>query len=1340
MPTFTSVRSARRSGRGGGYGARVAARLLPVAAVLLISCAVTAAATITFNLISDMHLDPEYGSPDGYGVCKNDSFPATGFKGCDAPMTLINLVVADAMNLHNAYTLYGGDWQRHGMSTSSLSTADVFNELAPSFSLIGSSSPSTLNTPRVGTTMGNNDVMPDYVFNVSESPHQLLDTQIGIMEKNGVLTTVEGEVMAGCGFYSRKVTTTLRIAVLHTLVWTYRLTPPLEKSNTDPCGQLAWLASEIDAARSAGQKLIILSHIPPLPDVFNVLSRGAIGTVESDMYWKPIFQSAYTTLLFNNRDVVAMQIYGHTHRFSFVADPSMGVPLLIVNSITPIFGNNPAYMIGDFDESIWRLVSLRQRYLDTTGKPVQILPGLEVTSALKIHNLSSMDDMRAALTNMFTDDIAWGNYMVLRTGGVVDDPCTTSFCRIYTLCAMLNAEHESISTCVTEHSGASSSSSSSSCDNTVPFYTEEQQVNTRNFLTAFISSIPALKPLWRCGNFCGWPYVACDPMSVSVAFPSSGLTGTLPAVPASVTAASQVVVSRMSLGGNSRITGTLPKNWGTLTSLEYIALQSTGITGSLPDEWSGMRNLETLYAYSTSLTGPLPSTWSSLKALKIFIVNNAKLDGTLPASWSAMSALQVLTLTTNALTGSIPPSWGTMPRLQTVRIANNKFCGCLPTQWQSGSISVSADPAVTASDCATANKCESTTTTTTTSAPIDPSVHIKGQPLFHIRPPKNWINDPNGPYRDPVTGKIHLYMQYNPNGPLWGDIAWYHVTSDDYVKWTRPESPVAMWADKWYDKWGVYSGTMINNNHSEPVAIYTCTEPENIQRQCIATVPARDLSGKRTLNSLEKSPMNPILSEDDVPGIVGLGNFRDPTEWWEDPEHPGQWLIAFVARINDAEGDNAHVVIFRTQDPTFQSGYKFSHSLYVYKYDLDKMFECPDFFKLAPAGEHYLKVSTMPSHRDYIMYGSYQLDSKLGQYVFVEDPARSFTFIDYGPLYASKTFHDPILNRRMIWGWTNDELSDAQIRSQGWSGVQNLPRGIEYDSTEKKIKTFPIPELKGLRAGHPVSARSLALSGNAPAVLTTGINATLYHEIIVTFTLSSMAPFDGTTYYTEKTAPEFGIMFRGNSNLSSYTSVSVKMPAATAAPIAQSAQDTTYAPIKMFASPATNPETNCSSECAKQRTCVSWTYTSSPSPTCALYWKTSGLVQNSTAQSGTVNIPQLYMSRTVSGSIGSTQPLMGRAPVKQANANEVELHIYVDDSVVEVFKDGGLETMTGRLYLPDGEAQTHIALYTKNLDHVMVTASAEVFTMDTVWAGKPTDVVRSYTDSVYNFLSFLTDK
>ncbi|KPI82662.1 putative beta-fructofuranosidase [Leptomonas seymouri] len=611
------------------------------------------------------------------------------------------------------------------------------------------------------------------------------------------------------------------------------------------------------------------------------------------------------------------------------------------------------------------------------------------------------------------------------------------------------------------------------------------------------------------------------------------------------------------------------------------------------------------------------------------------------------------------------------------------------------------------------------------------------EPIYHIRPPKNWINDPNGPYRDPVTGKIHLYMQYNPNGPLWGDIAWYHVTSDDYVKWTRPESPVAIWADKWYDKWGVYSGTMINNNHSEPIAVYTCTEPENIQRQCLASPPKADLVGKRTLDHLVKNARNVILSEDDVPGLVGLGNFRDPTEWWEDPAHPGRWLIAFVARIKDKEGDNAHVIIFSTQDPTFQSGYKFSHSLYVYKYDLDVMFECPDFFRLEEKGEHYLKVSTMPSHRDYIVYGSYKLDATSGNYVFVEDPDRSFTFIDYGPLYASKTFHDPILNRRTIWGWTKEELSDEQIKVQGWSGVQNMLRTMEYDSTEKKIKTHPVPEIKGLQLDKLVDVKNVPVTSTPTQIIKSNTNNTLYHEIVAKFTLSDSSIFSPTATYAEDghDAPEIGVVIRANADLSQRTTVSLKMPPYGPSVLQQQQQDEKWPAIKIYSGSSVK---NCSAECGKMRLCDSYTYVESKD-TCKLYWKANTMSANKDAHSGLVREPLLYLNREFSHSIGSIEPLSGRAPFATTTPNGFELHIYVDDSVIEIFKDGGLETMTGRLYIDNGASTTGVAVYAKNIGKVTVTADVAVYTMDTIWKAPEANAAKNFTNSLYNLLDTLID-
>ena len=67
------------------------------------------------------------------------------------------------------------------------------------------------------------------------------------------------------------------------------------------------------------------------------------------------------------------------------------------------------------------------------------------------------------------------------------------------------------------------------------------------------------------------------------------------------------------------------------------------------------------------------------------------------------------------------------------------------------------------------------------------------------------MNDPNGPFYDASTGLYHIFAQYNPNGPKWADMSWYHAVSTDMVHWAH--LPVALTPDHPYDCGGEYSGS-----------------------------------------------------------------------------------------------------------------------------------------------------------------------------------------------------------------------------------------------------------------------------------------------------------------------------------------------------------------------------------------------------------------------------------------------------------------------------------------------------------------------------------------------------
>ncbi|KAJ6743426.1 CELL WALL INVERTASE 1 [Salix viminalis] len=58
---------------------------------------------------------------------------------------------------------------------------------------------------------------------------------------------------------------------------------------------------------------------------------------------------------------------------------------------------------------------------------------------------------------------------------------------------------------------------------------------------------------------------------------------------------------------------------------------------------------------------------------------------------------------------------------------------------------------------------------------------------FHFQPPKNWLNDPNGPMW--YKGVYHLFYQYNPYGALFGDVMiWAHSVSHDLINWIPSQS------------------------------------------------------------------------------------------------------------------------------------------------------------------------------------------------------------------------------------------------------------------------------------------------------------------------------------------------------------------------------------------------------------------------------------------------------------------------------------------------------------------------------------------------------------------------
>lgn len=343
---------------------------------------------------------------------------------------------------------------------------------------------------------------------------------------------------------------------------------------------------------------------------------------------------------------------------------------------------------------------------------------------------------------------------------------------------------------------------------------------------------------------------------------------------------------------------------------------------------------------------------------------------------------------------------------------------------------------------------------------------------FHFQPPKNWMNDPNGPMY--YKGFYHLFYQYNPWGAVWGNLTWGHAVSEDLIHWLDLEP--ALKGDQSYDVGGVWSGSVTFRPDGTPIILYTGLAEDLEQTQNMA-VPgdAGDLYLRRWVKIRE----NPLLRH---PDGVYKEDFRDPSTAWQVED--GSWRITVGAQV----GTDGMALVYKSDD--------------LVHWELEKnvlhaipgsgMWECLDFFPVASMGQrgldtstrgpsvkHVLKVSSYNDQRDYFAVGSYNevtgaftpINQELGVLYGLQ--------YDHGKFYASKSFYDPVKKRRIVWGWSNESDTEAQDIAKGWASLQAIPRTVWLDSKlGDNLIQAPIEELKPLR-GTKVSKTEVELEAGS---------------------------------------------------------------------------------------------------------------------------------------------------------------------------------------------------------------------------------------------------------------------
>ncbi|XP_014516764.1 beta-fructofuranosidase, cell wall isozyme [Vigna radiata var. radiata] len=363
---------------------------------------------------------------------------------------------------------------------------------------------------------------------------------------------------------------------------------------------------------------------------------------------------------------------------------------------------------------------------------------------------------------------------------------------------------------------------------------------------------------------------------------------------------------------------------------------------------------------------------------------------------------------------------------------------------------------------------------------------------YHFQPPKNWINDPNGPMR--YGGLYHLFYQYNPKGAVWGNIVWGHSVSKDLVNWTTLDP--AIFPSQPSDINGCWSGSTTLLPGNKPAILYTGIDSMKNEVQNLAK--PKNLSDP-FLREWDKFPQNPVMQPTSDNKIVP-DSFRDPTTAWLGQD--GHWRVLVGSRRRT----RGMALLYRSKD--FVNWVQAKHPFYSTKDS--GMWECPDFFPVLKNGQlgvetsvngddvrHVLKAS-LKGHDDYII-GNYNTAKD----VFVPDKGFDEFVLrfDYGKYYASKSFFDDGKKRRVLLGWVDESSSEADDIKKGWSGIIAIPRAIWLHRSGKQLVQWPVMEIEKLRA-NPVSLPPQVLKGGQLLQIN-GVTAT-QADVEISFEVSKL--------------------------------------------------------------------------------------------------------------------------------------------------------------------------------------------------------------------------------------------
>jgi beta-fructofuranosidase len=329
-------------------------------------------------------------------------------------------------------------------------------------------------------------------------------------------------------------------------------------------------------------------------------------------------------------------------------------------------------------------------------------------------------------------------------------------------------------------------------------------------------------------------------------------------------------------------------------------------------------------------------------------------------------------------------------------------------------------------------------------------MHDHHLPQFHVRLPRGYLNDPNGPVE--LGGTTHLYFQSRSHAEMAVPVEWGHASSDDLVHWTL-QRPAMSPVPGGVDSGGCWSGNTVVEG--DRVRAFYSGKVDNSPYQSVLTA----VSDKDGTNF-----GRPVQVVDDPAPEEGVTMFRDPFVWRDG----SAWRMVVGAAGPDSTASMREYVSADGRSWEYQGDpYRLRRTLFE-GVDTGEGWECPQI--IAADGREVALVSSWSHEGGPGAVLAFPVDT-------APEPRR----VDDGHNFYAASVMREGSHGHVLFGWITEGRDTERWQAAGWSGAITLPRRVWLDGNQ--LCSEPHSAVEALRIDEAFQAHGATIGAQAEIVV-----------------------------------------------------------------------------------------------------------------------------------------------------------------------------------------------------------------------------------------------------------------